>query len=161
MEGNPDTSLLWDDCLQMSTEMRAREHSRSKPQASWRPWPLRTLYMLIFCIVCVTTVILLQFIIRACHATGCPLVPDGSFSIRRVSTSAEFLYNFLPALLGLCFGLLWMVPHHDIMRLEPYFQMSVEGGQRAHDTLLLDYSLMFPMKVPITAFKRRYVYSGL
>lgn len=52
---------------------------------------------------------------------------------------------------------MWAVPHHDLMRLEPYFQMSTPMGATAEDSILLEYSYTLPLLIPFIAARRRWV----
>lgn len=122
---------------------------------TWHPWPIRTIYLVCFTTLCVGLCIIIEFIIRDCPATGCPVY--GASSPTQLSPQSYILYNFLPTTLSVCFTLLWATSHHDILRLEPYFQMSVQGGALAEDSILLDYPYRFPPLVPFLALKRRYV----
>lgn len=46
----------------------------------------------------------------------------GARSVGERSWGTNFAYNLLPTILSLALSLLWALPHHNVMRLEPYFQ---------------------------------------
>jgi len=68
-----------------------------------------------------------------------------------------FMYGVLPPTLAVILALLWATPHHHIVRLEPYFQMSDAEGATPQNSLLLDYEYMLPHTLLATSFKRRQV----
>ncbi|KAI5797349.1 hypothetical protein DFH27DRAFT_100072 [Peziza echinospora] len=119
----------------------------------WRPWPLRTTYLLLGAILCIVIAGLLQLIIMGCGRDGCRVFGDPS--TQRSSKRDQTMYRVLPAFLSVCFTFLWAVVRHDVMRLEPYFQMSVPGGATAKNSLLLEYNYMFPHLALWQALKRR------
>jgi hypothetical protein len=127
----------------------------------WRPWPLRLPYLLTFALVCTFFIVALELILRSCQPDGCHVFgePDSSSSgdgSLDLSVATNFVYNYLPTIISLFFGLLVAILHHDSMRMEPWFQMSREEGATAKDSLLLDYPYLFPLFVPFEAVKRRY-----
>lgn len=122
---------------------------------TWRPWPLRMPFLFVFIFLCLALCLAVELILQACSPTGCHVF--GALSTNAVSSESNFVYNFLPTILSVCFTLLWAVVHHDVLRMEPYFQMSAVGGALAEDSILLGYPYMFPLLVPVLAWKRRYV----
>ncbi|KAF8454853.1 hypothetical protein BDZ91DRAFT_767833 [Kalaharituber pfeilii] len=136
------------------------EHfSAIPPRSYWRPWPIKTPYLLLFTCLCVFIAIILQLIKEACHKTGCSTF--GSYDVTEVPHGVQFVYNVLPVVLSVAFELLWTLSHHEILRLETYFQLSADRGATEQDSLQLGYSNMFPLLVPVKAFKRRHWVVGL
>ncbi|KAF8466855.1 hypothetical protein BDZ91DRAFT_793795 [Kalaharituber pfeilii] len=136
------------------------EHlSAIPPRTYWRPWPIKTPYLLLFTCLCIFIAIILQVIKYACNETGCSTF--GSYDVTEVPNGVQFVYNFLPVVLSVAFELLWTLSHHEIIRLEPYFQLSADGGATEQDSLTLAYSYMFPLLLPVKAFKRRHWVVGL
>lgn len=119
---------------------------------TWRPWPLRPPFLIGFIVLCIILCVGIDLVIRGCTPDGCHVFGQVTTEL---SNADYFTYNQLPTVLSLFLGLLWAVPHHDIMRLEPYFRMSVPGGTSAADSLLLDYPYTFAPLVPYLATKRR------
>lgn len=120
---------------------------------TWRPWPLRWPFLLVFIILSVLLCVAIELIIHACSETGCPIY--GRQLATALSSETYIIYNLLPTVVSLCLGLLWAVPHHDVIRLEPYFQMSADGGATAADSILLDYLYAIPPFLPFVAGKRK------
>lgn len=121
--------------------------------ATWRPWTIRTPFLVAFTTLCVLLCISIELTVRGCSKTGCHVF--GTYSDRGLPRGTDFAYNQLPTVLGLVLSLLWALPHHDLMRLEPYFRMSVQGGEAALYSLFLEYPYTFPVFIPFKAAKRR------
>lgn len=118
-----------------------------------RPWPLRLPFFVGFIALCILLCIGIELVILGCAADGCHIF-GGPFH-KDPSLRTYFIYNQLPTVLSLILNLLWAVPHHDVMRLEPYFRMSMPGGASAADSIFLKYPYTFPLFVPYKAVKRR------
>lgn len=74
-----------------------------------------------------------------------------------LSAGANFIFNYLPTIVSVVFGLLWAIAEHDYKRIEPFFQLSRPEGATAEDSILLDYPYSNPLTLPYVSFKRRYV----
>lgn len=134
--------------------------SAASPRPSaWKPWPIQTPYLICFTTLCVGFFVIIEFVIRDCSETGCRIY--GALLHTDLSVQSYIVYNIIPTTLSVCFTLLWAISHHDFLRLEPYFQMSVPEGALAQDCILLDYPYRFPLLTPILALKRRYVLKSL
>lgn len=123
------------------------------PVCTWRPWSLQRRFMICFAFLCLLLIIALEFIVRGC-ADGCHVF--GTLSGVKFSRRTEFAYNQLPTVVSLALSLLWAIPNHNILRLEPYFRMSVDGGTTAADSIFLKYPYIFPLFVPYRAARLRY-----
>lgn len=119
----------------------------------WRPWTLKRPFLLIFILLCVLVVICIELIIKGCAISGCRVF--GTHSMTDLSPWTNAVYNLMPTAVSLALGMVWVFPHHNILRLEPYFQMSVAGGAMAIDSLLLEYPYDIAFFVPWFAWKRR------
>lgn len=118
---------------------------------TWRPWPLRWPFLVGFIVLCLVLCIGIELVLRGCATDGCHVFGKTS---NQLSNVTYFTYNQLPTVLSLILNLLWAIPHHDVMRLEPYFRMSAPGGESAEDSLFLDYPYTFALFVPFVAGKR-------
>lgn len=142
----------------------------TRPTTNWRPLPLTPFFLAPFALLCLLLVLLLEVTLRACLPDGCPAFgAPSSNTTSDLSTYAQgyspattsFVYNYLPTIVTVSFGLLCALVHHDAMRMEPWFQMSLAEGAVAEESLLLAYSYMMPPSVPVAAWKNRYVSSLL
>lgn len=122
------------------------------PSSTWRPWPLRQWFLISFPVLCALLCITIEVIIQGCHG-GCHVF--GQYSATDHSWMTSFSYSQMPTILSLALNLLWALPHHNVMRLEPYFRMSTPGGATAEDSIFLQYPYIFPVYVPYKAMKRR------
>jgi hypothetical protein len=67
---------------------------------------------------------------------------------------ANFLYSFLPALLGLIAFLLWQPLDFTYRRLAPFASLSSPGGAHPEESLLLDYPFTLPIYATIKALSK-------
>lgn len=106
------------------------------------PWYLRTPSVIVWCVVAFA--LLLAFIVvsfvpaTTIHHGFKPRVPvaptDAAFS------PANFLYSFVPSLLGLLMYLLFQPIDHSFRQLQPWAELAKPEGATASDSLLLDYT---------------------
>lgn len=122
------------------------------PSPTWRPRALRRWFLVSFSVLCALFCITIELIIRGCHG-GCHVF--GPYSAADLSWKTLFVYNQMPTILGLALSLLWALPHHNVMRLEPYFRLSTPGGATAEESIFLQYPYIFPVYVPFKAMRRR------
>lgn len=120
--------------------------------STWRPWSLRPLSLFAFPVLFLLLCIALELIVLGCDG-GCDVF--GALSAAEHSRRTTFAYNLLPTIGTVALSLLWALPHHNVMRLEPYFQMSTPGGAKAVDSIFLKYPYIFAMFVPYQAWKHR------
>ena len=66
-----------------------------------------------------------------------------------------FAYNYLPIIISLVLVLAWTVTDFDILRLEPYFQLSRPEGAPA-TVLFINYNFGQTIMTPINAAIRRH-----
>ncbi|MCJ1440797.1 MAG: hypothetical protein MMC23_001283 [Stictis urceolatum] len=119
----------------------------SAKHAHSRPAYLRPTYLILY--ACISTVLLLAFLLAAyIHApllSGfAPLLPTATRATASYSTfsPSNFLYSFLPALLGLLLPLLWAPMDSAARFLAPYATLARAGrrGTGAEKSLLLSYN---------------------
>ncbi|KAK5111898.1 hypothetical protein LTR62_004630 [Meristemomyces frigidus] len=154
----------------VSDETNEQRHSREKmlprhenedlesghhsgKSATALPWFLRPSAAALWIII--AFVLLLAFLIisylpsttvsRAFRPDVPAPVSRGGFS------STNFLYSFLPALLGMLCLLFWLDIEYAFRRLTPYEEMVREGGAVAEKGLLLSYPSELPAVVTATA----------
>ena len=73
--------------------------------------------------------------------------------INLTSELATFIFQNLPTLLALVYAACWSWIDLDVKRLEPWFQLSSRNGSKPKRSLLLQYPLDSPLKIPVKAFK--------
>lgn len=87
-------------------------------------------------------------------------IRKGGLSLARTADEipdiAEFKYEFLPTILAVILSISWTWVDLDVKRIQPWLEMSREGGVKVQDSLVLDYPYDFVALVPFKAAKRRY-----
>ncbi|KUM61546.1 hypothetical protein ACN42_g5589 [Penicillium freii] len=72
-----------------------------------------------------------------------------------VNDAQSFAYNYLPIIISLVLVLVWTVTDFDVLRLEPYFQLSRPEGAPA-TVLFINYNFGQTVLTPINAAIRRH-----
>lgn len=117
------------------------------------PWFLTSSAVLAW--ILITFVLLIAFYVVAFvnnATTGTGFLPQ----IRADSngagfSAANFLYSFIPGLIGFLLYLLWLPLDLAHRRLEPYREMTTADGALAEHSLLLDYPFRLPGSITLAA----------
>ena len=118
----------------------------------WLPWFLKDGFVvawIIIAIVLLIAFVVVSFVDNAVR-TGfnpmlpAPTTPDG-FS------PADFLYSFLPALIGTVCFLVWQPIDMYFRALQPFANLADPHGCPAETSLLLDYTSRFPIGITLAA----------
>ena len=118
----------------------------------WLPWFLKDGFVvawIIIAIVLMIAFVVVSFVDNAVR-TGfnpmlpAPTTPDG-FS------PADFLYSFLPALIGTVCFLVWQPIDMYFRALQPFANLADPHGCPAETSLLLDYTSRFPIGITLAA----------
>jgi hypothetical protein len=120
---------------------------------SYLPWFLRTGFAFIW-IVIALLLLLIFLVVSYLQATAINtgFVPDLPEAVNKLGfSSSNFLYSFIPALLGLVCLLVWQPIDLAFRRLQPYASMSSAGGCLAEKSLLLSYAADAPFIVTLKA----------
>jgi hypothetical protein len=72
-----------------------------------------------------------------------------------ISDIQSFAYNYVPIIVSLILVLVWTVTDFDVLRLEPYFQLSRPEGAPA-TVLFINYNFGQTILTPINAARRRH-----
>lgn len=118
----------------------------------WCPWFLRDGAILAWAIAAVLLLIaflVVSFVNRAVQRGFFPLTPvrtaDNGFS------AANFLYSFLPSLLGMFLFLAWQPIDVYFRAVQPYVNLSDYDGATARRSILLSYNAELPVVVTARA----------
>lgn len=118
----------------------------------WKPPTLRSPVLILTILVCWTLIAILQvFLVRSRHDGGVLFAPE----ISDLPLPQQFLYMYLPTVIAVLFSIYWAWIDLETKRMEPYYQLSKEGGALGKDSLLLHYPFDFVPLVPIKAAKDR------
>jgi hypothetical protein len=80
-----------------------------------------------------------------------------SSSADDISVLTTFSYLYLPTLVAVLYSLSWAFIEVDAKRLQPFLELSREGGVLGRDSLFLEYPFEFVVWIPFKAFHRRCV----
>ncbi|KAK3309065.1 uncharacterized protein B0T15DRAFT_128547 [Chaetomium strumarium] len=122
------------------------------PQPNWKPFSMRWPYLLLLVILSLGGAAGVELLYRSSAQT--PLV---SFRAPSEIPAAEyFAVKFLPMLVAVSYGVLWQITNFDVMRLEPFYQLSKEGGALAAESFNVDYLTQFNLFRPLRALHHRH-----
>lgn len=134
-------------------------HSRK----GWKPITLR--YHILSCFVIFSFSLVAILEVLSYYSTGGDNENGGGLAfaadVSRLPTTASFFYLYLPTVVAVVYSMLWSWVDLDAKRLEPWFQLSKPEGAIAEDSLLLHYPFEFLAFVPISALRKRHVYSEM
>ncbi|KKF97257.1 hypothetical protein CFO_g382 [Ceratocystis platani] len=71
----------------------------------------------------------------------------------KLPSGTYFVVKFLPIIVSVIYGVLWQLIDYDVKRLEPFHQLSLEGGALASRSLNIDYITDTNILMPIQAAK--------
>ncbi|KAK5636248.1 hypothetical protein RRF57_011960 [Xylaria bambusicola] len=134
---------------------------------SKQPWTARFRYLpwcfrdgpIVFLVVAVTALLIALLVVSFLPSTdlrggflpllsAAPLV--GAFS------PADFLYSFLPSLIGLALFLVFQSLESTLRILAPWGELARDEGSRAETSLLLDYAASLPWQSTLTAIRLKH-----
>ncbi|KAJ5583126.1 hypothetical protein N7535_001746 [Penicillium sp. DV-2018c] len=128
-----------------------RSQTSRKP-GSWRPLALRPPYLLSLISLMLSMLLALEALRQYSDREGGLLF----FAYTEdVSPIQSFCYNYLPIIIALVLVLVWTVTDFDVLRLEPYFQLSRPEGAPAA-VLFINYNFGQTILTPINAARRRH-----
>ncbi|KAL4918596.1 hypothetical protein BDW62DRAFT_181210 [Aspergillus aurantiobrunneus] len=123
----------------------------------WTPWFLQktavAMWTVIICGLFIAFVVV-SFVHNGVEEGFPPRLPTRPSS--SAFSSSNFLFSFIPALIGNSLFLAWQ--HIDIYFrvLQPYVMLSSPQGASAEQSLLLAYSSLLPLQVTLTAFLNKH-----
>lgn len=130
--------------------------------ASWQshiPWFMRTSLVVLWIIAAI--VLLLAFLVVSYLPSTTVrngFLPELSVIQSNFGFSAaNFLYSFIPSLLGLLCLLVWQPFDLAFRRLQPYASLCNPGGEVAEKSLLLSYAADAPVSVTLKAAVNRHL----
>lgn len=120
----------------------------------WRPWTLGAGALVPFTLFTGGIIVALGLLQWQNSRNGAIFLTSDTNGFSTIQT---FLYNFLPTIMVVSYGIFWNWIDLDYKRLEPWFQLSQQDGAKAEDSLLLRYPVEFLPVVPIKAARKRLV----
>lgn len=138
------------------------EGTAMQPRVRYRhlPFCLKNL-PLIICIIVGFWLLVALFVVSFLPQTHItkgfvPLVP--SAPVQGAFSAADFLYSFLPALLGLFLFVAFQDLDLHLRILQPWGELSAPpaGGARPEASILADYAACYPLQAPLHALRNRH-----
>ncbi|KAH7135259.1 hypothetical protein B0J11DRAFT_575858 [Dendryphion nanum] len=128
-------------------------HDAARRTSPWKPSAFRLRIHIISIFVCSILITSLQVLLTGSQRNaGIIFWPTGT----EILFSQSFLFLHLPTIIALLFSIFWSWVDLQVKRLEPYYQLSKDGGSSAKDSLLLCYPFDFLPFVPINAARNRH-----
>lgn len=118
----------------------------------WVPWFLRDTFVVAWIVIAVVLLIaflVLSFVNQAVQIGFLPQLPSPTTAAG--FSPADFLYSFIPSLLGMILFLAWQPFDIYFRAIQPFASLSVRNGSSAEDSLLLDYTACLPVEVTLRA----------
>ncbi|KAK3897840.1 hypothetical protein C8A05DRAFT_47671 [Staphylotrichum tortipilum] len=122
------------------------------PQPNWKPFSMTWPYLLALIVLSLGLGAGVEAMYRASART--PLVTFRSPA--ELPTIEYFAIKFLPMIVAVSYGVLWQITNFEVMRLEPFYQLSKEGGALASESINVDYLTQFNLFRPFRALHYRH-----
>lgn len=117
------------------------------PQPNWKPFSMRWPFLLWLVIMSLGLAVSVEILYR--RSTQNPLV-----TFRKpndIPAAQYFAFKFLPMLVAVTYGVMFQATNFDVMRLEPFYQLSKEGGALAGESINIEYLTQFMWLRPFRA----------
>ncbi|KAJ5585619.1 uncharacterized protein N7459_005419 [Penicillium hispanicum] len=118
----------------------------------WRPLALRPPYLASLVSLMMTMLLVLEGLRQYSERKGGLVFFNDT---NDVSSLQSFAYNYVPIIVALCLVMAWTVTDFDVLRLEPYFQLSRPEGAPA-TVLFINYNFGQTILTPINSARRRH-----
>ncbi|OJD17581.1 hypothetical protein AJ78_02332 [Emergomyces pasteurianus Ep9510] len=118
----------------------------------WTAWFLRdscVVAWIVLANVLIIAFIVVTFVKQPIRAGFDPLLPTLSTSTG--FSSSNFLYSFIPSLIGMMLFLLWQPIDQYFRAVQPFCDLSSPNGSPAEKSLLLSYQSRLPLEVTLLA----------
>ncbi|OTB04670.1 hypothetical protein M426DRAFT_11305 [Hypoxylon sp. CI-4A] len=127
-------------------------------QYHYLPWCFRDVQLAIFLAVC-SILLLVLIIVSFLHSTDLrngflPMLDAGP--VAGAFSAADFLFSFLPSLIGLILFLLFQPLDLTLRILTPWGELSRAEGSRAGTSLLVDYATCLPFESTYKALRNKH-----
>lgn len=122
----------------------------------WTPWFLRdsaVVAWIVAAVVLYTAFLIVSFVNQAAARGFLPRVPTVTNS--QGFSASNFLFSFLPSLLGMILFLAWQPIDTYFRATQPFANLSHPAGATAKQSLLLAYSSHYPIQTTLLALLNR------
>lgn len=122
------------------------------PEQVWKPMTLNAPILTTVILISGGLIAVVQILLaNSQHNDGIIFAAD----IDDLPLNKSFSYLYLPTIIAVIYSFLWTWIDLDAKRLEPYYQLSKEGGASGKDSLLLQYPFEFVASVPLKAIRSK------
>ena len=118
----------------------------------WTPWPLRDSAVVawpVIAILLLIAFIVVSFVNHGVSHGFMPLLPTRTNSAG--FSSSNFLYSFLPSILGMFLFLAWQPLDTYFRAVQPFANLTRPTGATAERSLLLAYPSCYPIEITVAA----------
>lgn len=118
----------------------------------WVPWFLRDSFVvawIVIAIILMLAFVIVSFVGHPVERGFLPLLPAPTNA--QGFSPANFVYSFVPSLIGMILFLLWQPIDAYFRALQPFANLSNTRGTTAEQSLLLDYPSRLPFEITIQA----------
>ncbi len=157
MAPNTDHDLEGQEPMKTSTFDTLKDIHDPALRYRWTPWFLRdgmVVAWIVIAIVLMIAFIVVSFVNRAVQKGFLPLISAPTTT--QGFSPADFLYGFIPSLIGMLLFLLWHPIDFYFRALQPFACLAHRDGASAENSLLLDYTACLPIEVTIKALINRH-----
>lgn len=123
----------------------------------WAPWFLRDSAVIVWVVTALVlwiAFVVVSFLKHAVQYGFAPLLPTTPNA--EGFSPSNFLYSFLPALLGMFLFLAWQPIDLYFRAAQPFYSLSHPRGTTAEESLLLGYPSCMPIEITVLAFASRH-----
>ena len=118
---------------------------------AWKPVTLKAPFLLSIMLASSALIVMLQYLLISSQRNNGIIF---SANINELPLNRSFAYLYLPTVIAVIYSFLWSWVDLDAKRLEPFFQLSQDGGASAKESLLLQYQFDTIALVPLKAIRR-------
>lgn len=118
----------------------------------WVPWFLKDSFVvawIVIAIILMLAFVIVSFVGHPVERGFLPLLPAPTSS--QGVSPANFVYSFVPSLIGMILFLLWQPIDAYFRALQPFANLSSTRGTTAEQSLLMDYPSKLPFEITIKA----------
>ena len=118
----------------------------------WTQWFLRDTFVvawIVIAFVLLVAFLVVSFVNNAVKTGFLPQLPSPTTS--QGFSPADFLYSFIPSLLGMTLFLVWQPIDTYFRALQPFASLTNRRGSSAEKSLLLDYMACLPFEITFKA----------
>ncbi|CAD6583476.1 MAG: hypothetical protein ASARMPREDX12_001279 [Alectoria sarmentosa] len=154
---NTDYDLEGQEPMKTSTFDTLKDVHDPALRYRWTPWFLRDGMVVAWIVIAIVLMIaftVVSFVDRAVQRGFLPLLPAPTTT--EGFSPADFLYSFIPSLIGMLLFLLWQPIDLYFRALQPFASLSDRDGASAEHSLLLDYTSRLPIEITIKALINRH-----